>query len=105
MYNYTVVSGFDIENVDHEIHILGVTPTAAVYSIGVYWLSLPFLHLFALVTVFLYIFIARELFLARERGEPVEYQEKNMKYLKMVPILEKMFGLDRVIHSKGWYRG
>ncbi|MBF0206347.1 MAG: hypothetical protein HQK53_05605 [Oligoflexia bacterium] len=105
MYDYSAAESFKIENVDHEIHILGVTFSSVAYSVGVYGVSLPFCGPLAMAMVLIYLLISRQFFLARERGEPIEYNENWVRYLKIIPWVESMFGLDKLIYSEGRYRG
>jgi hypothetical protein len=96
---------FKIEKVDCEIHILGVTGAAFSYGLGVYFIFLFINAIVAVIALVIYLVIARQFFLASEKGEPFEYNIKFSKVIRKVPFLLNSFLLNRIIFSEGVYRG
>lgn len=105
MYDYSSMPTFNIENVDHEIHILGVKLSAMVGAIGVFVFTAPILGPLAILLSLAYCAIARQFFAAAERGSPIEYRPEFIRWAQKSYVLYDLFSLDKIVHSKGIYRG
>jgi hypothetical protein len=108
MYDYTRAPRYQIENVDHEIHILGVKLGYFPYLL---WGLLVGLFLggppLAFLSVAVAIAICRSLFKAEERGEPLTFHEDVQRLLDT--SLGRTFrravpGLGHVERARATYR-
>lgn len=96
MYDYGNAKRYRIENVDHEIHILGIKLGYFPYLLWGFLLGLMTSGpIIAISNVLLIIFLCRYLYSKEERGEPVTFDPRLIAFFQKLPnfIRKKMLGL------------
>ena len=87
MYDYSHEPRYEIEEVDHEIHILGVKLGYFPYLLWGFLIGLfiggPIVGIGLVVAS---VVLCRLFFLAEERGEPVSFDPRLARVLEMIPF-------------------
>lgn len=91
MYDYSKVKNFEIENVDYDIHILGVKASAMPWCVYLFlgFLAInPFLAIFATLS---FISVVRKFYFFEKQGFPLEYEPYIIKAIQKTPLLKDLF--------------
>ena len=91
MYVYSKEELFKIENVEHEIHVLGVKVPAMPWCIYIFLGFLIINPFLAFLAVFSFISIVRKFFFAEKEGHPIEYQGWFTRLVEKFPFLKDLF--------------
>lgn len=108
MYDYTDGPRQKIENVDHEIHILGVKLGYFPYLLWGFLIGL-FIGgpLFGIGMIVAAVVVCRIFYRAEERGEPITFDGRVTKIVGMVPLglgFRLMPGQTAIEHARETYR-
>ena len=108
MYDYSSSERSSIENVDHEIHILGVKLGYFPYLLWGFLIGLfadgP---LFGIGMIVLAVVICRIFYAAETRGEPITFDARVAKIIAKVPFglgVRLMPGQAAIEHARAGYR-
>ncbi len=105
MYDYSKQELFLIENVEHEIHVLGIKIPAMPWCIYIFLAFLVVNPFLAFLATFTFISIVRKFFFAEKDGTPIEYQKWFVKLALKFPLVNDLFtSLGSLQHSQEAYR-
>lgn len=105
MYDYSREDNYKIENVEHEIHILGVKAPAIPWCAYMFIGFLPINPILSFIVTFIFIRIARLFFQSDKEGSPLEYSERFLKnVLWLWPMSEVFSNLKSIKTSEEDYR-
>ena len=101
MYDYSKSELHKIENVEHEIHVLGVKVPAMPWCIYIFLGFLIINPFLAFLATFLFIGLVRKFYFAEKSGTPIEYQSWFAKFSRRIPLLIELFpSLSNLNHSE-----
>ncbi|MBL7663576.1 MAG: hypothetical protein JNM93_00470 [Bacteriovoracaceae bacterium] len=101
MYDYSKSEIHKIENVEHEIHILGVKVPAMPWCIYIFLGFLIINPFLAFLVTFAFIGIVRKFYFAEKAGTPIEYQGWFIKLSNSLPLIKDLFpSLDHLSQSE-----
>jgi hypothetical protein len=104
MYDYTKEENYKIENVDHEIHILGVKAPALPWCAYIFIGFLTINPIVSFVVTFIFIRFARMFFDSDRAGTPIEYSNWFLRMVWIWPISEIFSNLKSIKSSEEEYR-
>lgn len=105
MYDYSKNELHKIENVEHEIHVLGVKVPAMPWCIYIFLGFLIINPFLAFLATFAFIGLVRKFYFAEIAGTPIEYQRWFTRLSNRLPLTKELFpSLSHLNHSEV-YRG
>ena len=104
MYDYTKEDNYKIENVEHEIHILGVKAPALPWCAYIFIGFLTINPIVSFVVTFIFIRIARIFFESDKAGTPIEYSQWFLNKIWIWPVSEIFSNLKSIKSSEEEYR-
>lgn len=105
MYDYSKQELFKIENVEHEVHILGVTLPAMPWCIYIFLGLLTINPFFAFGGTFIFIGVVRKFYFATQNGTPIEYRPWFTGLSRKLSLLTDLFPtLSSIKHPEEVYR-
>lgn len=99
MYDYSKEELFKIENVEHEIHLLGVKIPAMPWCIYIFLAFLIINPFLAFLAEFFFISIVRKFYFAEKEGHPIEYQGWFLRLTQKFPLIKDIFPFLEGINS------
>ena len=106
MYDYNNAKIIRIENVDHQIDILGVKASAWPFCILGLTLTMPIHPLVGLTTPIVIGIISKKLYELEKIGKPIEFSLPFQNLMGRFPLLKTLFSdLVKIRFMGGSYRG
>lgn len=91
MYDYYKAETFKIENIEHDIHVLGVKVPAMPWCIYIFLAGLIINPFLAFAGTFIFIALVRKFYFAEKSGSPIEYHVWFIRMLLKLPWLRDLF--------------
>lgn len=91
MYDYSKEELHKIENVEHEIHVLGVKVPAMPWCIYIFLGFLIINPFLAFLATFAFIAIVRKFYFAEKEGTPIEYQAWFTNFARNFTLMSELF--------------